>query len=509
MEKDSKYYSLIENLIKNHRKYQGCEAILDEIIADVYEHSKTVIASIQNEDVIQSYLQKVVTTSLITVPKRLNFHNELHHRNISVPLPAQPKMELPKQDEIIKSNEEQELSHHDLSDNEQNFDTNTISEKEVYELEQEPPIKANNEFVDKMINSIDVDSVLDIQGELNNADDETDEIKQTEDDNDDNILSLTDEDSYTEQEDSLEQDDDINDISTEEIEDIQLDDTDDFSIQELDDIVYTEQNEPENEETELQPEQTASEIDLTEDDMQIEEIGEIEEIEGIEGSDLLTPDIAEENNEEVEQFVSENQSDIELMSDNDDSDTEEEQISNIAEFEPLETDESVEDNLDIDNSEDEITDDFNDDIDSDYDLYEATIGLAEESDDSIKFDLNESEELLEHDELNEDDNIELINDDSDAESFLENENNEQQHIQYKPVNYSVFNYLPQNTNFENDYDELAKKIINLNNEKPELKILEIFELKYKKCHSIEKIAEELDIEKQDVTKTLNEIIDLI
>lgn len=80
MKKTDKYYDIIKDLVKQNRKYSGLEAILDDIIDDVYSHSEIIINSINNDGVIQSYLEKVVATSIITVPKKLGFHSELKHR---------------------------------------------------------------------------------------------------------------------------------------------------------------------------------------------------------------------------------------------------------------------------------------------------------------------------------------------------------------------------------------------------------------------------------------------
>ncbi len=66
---EKKYYDIIVSLIKQNDKYSGCEPILDDIVQDVYDHSKVVLGSVTNEDVIAAYLNKVVATSLITVPK--------------------------------------------------------------------------------------------------------------------------------------------------------------------------------------------------------------------------------------------------------------------------------------------------------------------------------------------------------------------------------------------------------------------------------------------------------
>ena len=74
MDKDNKYYVLIENLVRNHSKFPGYEAIIDDIIDDVYSHAEIIMQSIDNEKVINSYLEKTISTSLVTVPKKLNFN---------------------------------------------------------------------------------------------------------------------------------------------------------------------------------------------------------------------------------------------------------------------------------------------------------------------------------------------------------------------------------------------------------------------------------------------------
>ena len=68
---EKKYYDLIISLIKEHRKFADYENILEEIVNDVYEHSKVVIGSVTNEEVLNAYIKKVVSTSMITVPKKL------------------------------------------------------------------------------------------------------------------------------------------------------------------------------------------------------------------------------------------------------------------------------------------------------------------------------------------------------------------------------------------------------------------------------------------------------
>ena len=73
---EKKYYDLIIDLIKEHRKFPGCESIIEDIAEDVYSHSKVVIGSITNEEVLISYFKKVISTSIVTVPKKLNINTE-------------------------------------------------------------------------------------------------------------------------------------------------------------------------------------------------------------------------------------------------------------------------------------------------------------------------------------------------------------------------------------------------------------------------------------------------
>ncbi len=103
MEKDNKYYGLIENLVRNHKKFPGYEPILDEIIDDVYAHSEVIIGSINNEKVINAYLEKVISTSIITVPKKLRFIPEIQYRRPSVERLIKPEVKTEYVDNMINS----------------------------------------------------------------------------------------------------------------------------------------------------------------------------------------------------------------------------------------------------------------------------------------------------------------------------------------------------------------------------------------------------------------------
>ena len=121
MDRDNKYYEIIENLVRNHKKFAGYETIVEDIIDDVYAHSQIVLNSVANPDVINSYLAKVVSTSMITVPKKMNFNKDINHVNIST----------------------------QISENKQ-------IEKVSEPIKEEVSLKVNNDYVDKMINMAEV-----------------------------------------------------------------------------------------------------------------------------------------------------------------------------------------------------------------------------------------------------------------------------------------------------------------------------------------------------------------
>ncbi len=147
-------------------------------------------------------------------------------------------------------------------------------------------------------------------------------------------------------------------------------------------------------------------------------------------------------------------------------------------------------------------------------------------DENFIIDNNEFENIEQN--LNENDNIDITlfddNEDNPEQDFgIENsltlepadatieEYNTAENTEpaFKPVDYSLFNYVPETHNEDIDIQNLENKLAELNEQKPELNILKIFDLKYKQNLPITEIAEKLQIEKQDVLSALDEIVDLI
>ncbi len=192
---EKKYYDTIALLIKQNEKAAKCEPILDDIIQDVYEHSKVVLETVTNEDVINAYLDKVIRTSLITVPKKLNFDVGSRHSTTTIvssivaPTPTvQSNLEVEEissevetdtvidfaetdndliDEEILPviSNEEQnivsdeeEIQDNSISDDEEVFPLETVDEdnQELEIVDNENLISENDDFVEEDTASFEV-----------------------------------------------------------------------------------------------------------------------------------------------------------------------------------------------------------------------------------------------------------------------------------------------------------------------------------------------------------------
>lgn len=204
---ETKYYDLIISLIKQHKKYPGCESILEDIANDVYEHAKVVIDSVTNEEIITAYLNKVVSTSIVTVPKKMNFNKKKRHRIITTIAPQAteiineeeceeivteetiPENILAQEEPEIEENLDTELnidenSEEILEDNSAQLENETVTQvdfieqdiNELQEPENTPCDTVDKTLVDKMINGVQNTNVIDTIAEDNQEVEELTEI---------------------------------------------------------------------------------------------------------------------------------------------------------------------------------------------------------------------------------------------------------------------------------------------------------------------------------------------
>lgn len=177
---EKKYYELIVSLIRNHRKFAGYESILDDIVEDVYNHAKIVMDSVTNEEVIISYLTKVIGTSIITVPKKLNINTRVKHHSITIePQPVQEiiKEEPPAPQPVTENIVEQDINEVQEFpiEEEEIFVENNDNEVETLVLEQNSVDKT---LVDKMINGAIEEPVIEEVAEEIELPEELEEISE-------------------------------------------------------------------------------------------------------------------------------------------------------------------------------------------------------------------------------------------------------------------------------------------------------------------------------------------
>ena len=545
MEKDNKYYGIIENLIRSHKKFNGYDAILDEIIDDVYKHSESVINTVNDENVVISYLQKIVSVSVITVPKRLGLHTEIKHAKIT----AEPK-------EIIQPVEVPvAVENADLNDN-------NIQPQPVVEDVQ----KANIEFVDKMINSIasasvtgnisetasnsdttvfteDETEILDSDSDIepiveadvleiltDNSDQTEEDIKRDLDehseDNAENLEPVEELDTFeteqTYEADEISEDNAENLEPVEELDTLETEQTyeadglfedntenlepveeiDTFETEqtyEADEIFEdnTENLEPVEELKTLETEQTYEADEIFEDNT--ENLEPVEELETLETEQTYEADGLFEDNTENLEPVEELET-FETVTDNmfEEETLEPVEETDLAEIEPaafdLETGDTVGPEEDIIAEDNHLEVDFNDEMPE-----ESGLNILSDTQEEGLLDISDSLDLNE--EISLMPTSEIVSEESVEEKKEE--------LSYKPMDYSLFNYAPEVHTDTDKIKSIEMKLSDLNSQRPELNIMRIFDLKYKQNLPITKIAEELNIDKQDVISALDEIIELI
>ncbi len=490
MEKDNKYYGIIENLIRSHKKFNGYDAILDEIIDDVYKHSESVINTVNDENVVISYLQKIVSVSVITVPKRLGLHTEIKHRSITNEILPEKHEERPVVNQVNK----------DFNKPTEDIKTPTVTDK------------ANVELVDKMINSIASASVTGNISETASNSDTTvfteDETEILDSDTDiepiveaDVLEILTDNSDQTEEDikRDLDEPSEDNAENLEPVEELETFETE--QTYEADEIFEdnTENLEPVEELDTFETEQTNEADGLFEDNA--ENLEPVKELETFETEQTYEADGLFEDNTENLEPVEELET-FETVTDNmfEEETLEPVEETDLAEIEPaafdLETGDTVGPEEDIIAEDNHLEVDFNDD-----EMPEEESGLNILSDTQEEGLLDISDSLDLNEEISLMPTSEIVSEESVEEKKEE--------LSYKPMDYSLFNYAPEVHTDTDKIKSIEMKLSDLNSQRPELNIMRIFDLKYKQNLPITKIAEELNIDKQDVISALDEIIELI
>lgn len=541
MEKENKYYGIIENLVKKHKKFPGLESILEDIIDDVYSHSEVIIKTVTNEDVINAYLEKVVSTSIITVPKKMNFHPEIKHRSfirehntikvdqklidkmINAPeiiKPIEPVAEEVKQEEISVEEEHPQIIQEPIIDDSVNIDTIDLEmQPEPYKTQEVASLDFEQAETEEAEETVTTNSPSDVQ----NIDNSIDLGNFTETIPDDLSINFADDNN-----DINELTDEPISLDTEEISEVPLaiEESETFKSDEViepAEIILPETLEAEQNEV----------LDLSE-DASIEEFNEGLEVEApeedITESSTDFTDLVEntENEEDLASFDFSNE--IE--------ETNEEE--NHTELENLDQNSELTASSDIQDDITEMltTDENPDDLEV-FGTSQEELALPEEEEELNPV-ISDSDDLIDSGNLNEDfalnpveDELEEFMPEASGEldllqggdiSSLEElepeplfEQEEQTEVSpeepqtFATTDYSKFDFTPENNEPDNniDIELVAKDLQELANKNPDLNILEIYNMKYKENAQISQIAAKLDLSENKVIDALNEIIAVI
>lgn len=567
MEKNNKYYNIIADIVKKHRKYSGLEAILDDIIDDVYNHSEVIINSVPNESVISAYLEKVVATSIITVPKKMGFHPEIKHVTVSsvthqpqqsfvsnevvkkvdntlvdkminsaestssdstesdllelasdkselndiVDKPIQEEQEpilnsidddvltdefeAPAQDSIEDNDLlvlSEEIEENDLSsdvnevlpaDNQENLDIENHEEEntfedlptEVMEINNAPESdESENDFLQEQVEDSDfvVEKADDIQSlDYQHEDDVLEEIS----DKDDLLDNFVESEENDEKEPLQETADDIEKVAAETNEEVVLENDDSSDDLNLDEVETPMLDLADESEDNLNQEVSSEEVDT--------DVSPIEEVEQndleLQISEAAEP-LAEVENPVEDLLPKAEETDDEVLQTEESENFELEQSGN--DFLQVEGDDS----FDLESADDNLA--FSDELtlDSGDELLEST--------ESDGFELNLNEEAESPVEL------EIVGDAKNDESE-----------KFAVTDFSKFNFNPENVDINDtlDTDLIVKDIQDLANKRPELKIIDVYNMKYKDNKSVSEISTELGMDENLVIDALNEIIAVI
>lgn len=543
MEKENKYYGIIENLVKKHKKFPGLESILEDIIDDVYSHSEVIIKTVTNEDVINAYLEKVVSTSIITVPKKMNFHPEIKHKSfirehntikvdqklidkmINAPeiiKPIEPVAEEVKQEEISVEEEHPQIIQEPIIDDSVNIDTIDLEmQPEPYKTQEVASLDFEQAETEEAEEAVTTNSPSNVQ----NIDNSIDLGNFTETIPDDLSINFADDNN-----DINELADEPISLDTEEISEapLAIEEPEPFKSDEViepAEIILPETLEAEQNEV----------LDLSE-DASIEEFKEGLEVkateEDITESSTDFTDLVEntENEEDLASFDFSN----EIEETNDEE--------NHTELENLDQNSELTASSDIQDDITEIltTDENPDDLEVFGTSQEELALPEEEEEEELNPVISDSDDLIDSGNLNEDFALNPVED--ELEEFMPEASGELDLLQggdissleelepeplfepeeltevspeepqtFATTDYSKFDFTPENNEPDNniDIELVAKDLQELANKNPDLNILEIYNMKYKENAQISQIAAKLDLSENKVIDALNEIIAVI
>ena len=481
MDRTDKYYEIIENIVKQHKKYPGNEAVLEDIIDDVYSHSEVVINSINNENVINTYLSKVVSTSIITVPKKLGIH-----RAASVTPAQAPQVSEQSANKTLVDRMINELP----ADNPENYLGDWLNEEakepDFVQMEQESAAQPEEVIEQEMLQpffangtteTFSVLEAFETAAEYDTVESDEIEAPFETDKKSDNPV------------------DDLYEINAYQPEQVDIADT------------ASADSDAEDEDIEIMPDLSETGFDKTEITFTAEDDESVE---------ILNLSQTEDNFNRTDEL---NNTEIGI---NEPQSNESAEILNLSQTEDETALPEVSAGEAVLNSIDEDTEDLTEisELSADGDSFEL-----QPLDDGTEIDAladlgNGSEEMLVSDDFAElDDSRDMtLSEDSFQTEELSLESSDipladpesEETAVFTSVDYTKFDYTPDNKEDEYiDAESLLKEIKTLDGKRQDLNIMQVYNLKYKENCTIPQISLRLGMSEDNIIEALNELTGIV
>ena len=484
----------------------------------MYAHAEVVLSTVTNENVVASYLNKIVTTSMITVPRRLGIRPVNKAESISADV--QELIRKAEQQKSVQNDKTEDLSSsvaEDESSSAINDESKIISFDEDSECKSEN-INEDYDYEELVFDDNEQDNSLTDDNEVDIKSKTTDVDKSLVDKM---INGISNDETNADEENEL----------YEELDNGELD------IDELLDVDSTE--DALNEELSESNAEVADNILISDDSDEVEEsealednFEEVAELLETDSTDVIVEDeFTEDAVEESDELA-----DPEEFPESDDLDevTEDEFIEDGAEgseelaepeelLEADDSDEVAKEEIVIDGAEgseelleSDVVDDVTEIEPLESELEDEADGLLEPDEiESLEGELEEgTDEFLELDDLNEASDLESLNDnldeepqeliETDAEASTENNPSE---TDIQALLYGCFEYTPENV--ESDLDGVYVALKEFRLKQKNIDCMKLLKLKYNDKLSIGEISTKLELPEETVIQTLSEIADIV
>ena len=457
---EKKYQDTIVELIKTHKRFEGLEENLDDIVSDVYRLANTTLSAIDDEEVLKNYLNKIITTAIITTAQKLNINKRKNSRNI-----------------------EDILSFPSIATNIR--ETTTVEVIDTLDIANEQEAIVDNMLdieSEDIINFVDTEQSEDVEFE-NETDEQSEELK-LEDEVDEHFNETTFVNNSTEEVvvDKLLVEKMINGVQENDLEENLLDDRTNSLEEDLkSDNTYEDLEEL----TVIEDLDSFADSPEYIEDM-LEEATDIEVLENYIKTEIVSTE--EVNNVKEKEVVAEEVEEVNVVNEFEEA----EEINVIEEADDNNltiVSEDIEDLNIIDESES-----FSEFVELEN---EEILSSSIENDDAM-------EELISNEDLAED-TIEII------EEQIENNDTEISSSYIAPDNFqdrfNCFYFEPNIIDFDSEY--ICKNLIELDKNYSDLSIIKICELKFYQNKSIKDISNDLNMPEDIILEALEKIIDTI